>query len=609
MERELNKFLESDWEEEAEQLKEAFRGQYGLTQTNEFLIEGGKPCVWGEKESLKKYKRMTPGESVNEREMTDAEKKKREEIVLSLKKKKKDFQDRYGDDWENVMYATATKLAMEAVCNLEYFNNLNIQQINSYLKGLASLPKKQVIDHLKKHFNLKKIKMDMAGTKVLAFEGKEMESFTNFQEDSKMGKQSDDQLKKLHKTASAKDQSSPANKSFTKRIEKEMKKRGILEDTASIHTKRERIRKQREKMGLLKKKAPSQPKEKDTAIRRAAKQAGMSSSDRKGLYNEVEVDESTAEYAKSLEKIAKDRQLKMLSKSEKENLMKIAALLSKEKKEEVNEAKKPNLTAGMECQECGKRFRAKLSTLQYGKTKCPKCKSTDLDFAYGAKNESNELDEKKRETPDEWMKRTGKKPTKVKSGTGKAGKKAVMGFKKKLGVMSKKEKELDDKEREEREKNKEKNEQVGVRKVDFVDGVNENPVVAGIAAAAAKKELEKKKKKEKKEEAPVNVAPTAPDSGNIQYQEPVLGKIKKRKKIDEAVITSTFAGKQVFVVDSDMYHQCRLGKAKYHRYEKYVGTKRIGKAIREYGLKHPKRPIILQNGEGGPMLYLRYGRS
>ena len=30
---------------------------------------------------------------------------------------------------------------------------------------------------------------------------------------------------------------------------------------------------------------------------------------------------------------------------------------------------------GMECQECGKKFRAKLSTLQYGKTKCPKCKS------------------------------------------------------------------------------------------------------------------------------------------------------------------------------------------------------------------------------------------
>ena len=100
MERELNKFLESDWEEEAEGLKESFQGQYGKTQTNELLIE---------------------------RKMTDAEIDKREKIVLDLKKKKKDFQDRYGDDWENVMYATATKMAMEAFCNLEYFINLNIQ--------------------------------------------------------------------------------------------------------------------------------------------------------------------------------------------------------------------------------------------------------------------------------------------------------------------------------------------------------------------------------------------------------------------------------------------------------------------------------------------------
>ena len=52
-----------------------------------------------------------------------------------------------------------------------------------------------------------------------------------------------------------------------------------------------------------------------------------------------------------------------------------------------------HLTAGMECQECGKKFRAKLKTLEYGKTKCPKCKSTDLDFAFGAKNESSEIEE------------------------------------------------------------------------------------------------------------------------------------------------------------------------------------------------------------------------
>ena len=42
--------------------------------------------------------------------------------------------------------------------------------------------------------------------------------------------------------------------------------------------------------------------------------------------------ESTKEYAKSLEKIANDRALKMLTKSERENLKKIAALLDRERK-------------------------------------------------------------------------------------------------------------------------------------------------------------------------------------------------------------------------------------------------------------------------------------
>ena len=42
------------------------------------------------------------------------------------------------------------------------------------------------------------------------------------------------------------------------------------------------------------------------------------------------------------------------------------------------------------------------------------------------------LGEQKKETPDEYMKRTGKK-SKVKSGTGDAGKKAIAKFKKSLG--------------------------------------------------------------------------------------------------------------------------------------------------------------------------------
>ena len=116
------------------------------------------------------------------------------------------------------------------------------------------------------------------------------------------------------------------------------------------------------------------------------------------------------------------------------------------------------------------------------------------------------------------------------------------------------------------------------------------------------------------EEVPTNSA----GGGNVAgigvgpQGEPGVHPKKKKKKLaweDSRVLMNKFAGKDVFIVDSDMFHDCRMGKKKYHRYEKYVGTKRTGNAIREYGRKFPGRPIILQNGEDGPMLYLRYGRS
>lgn len=45
--------------------------------------------------------------------MSDAEMKKREEIVKSMKKNFKDFRKRYGKRAKDVMYATATKMAMK----------------------------------------------------------------------------------------------------------------------------------------------------------------------------------------------------------------------------------------------------------------------------------------------------------------------------------------------------------------------------------------------------------------------------------------------------------------------------------------------------------------
>ena len=52
-------------------------------------------------------------EQLEERKMTDGEKEEREEIVKKLKPKLQSFKDRYGDDAKKVMYATATKQAME----------------------------------------------------------------------------------------------------------------------------------------------------------------------------------------------------------------------------------------------------------------------------------------------------------------------------------------------------------------------------------------------------------------------------------------------------------------------------------------------------------------
>lgn len=51
-------------------------------------------------------------EEVNLDEMSDAQMKKREEIVKSMKDKTADFKKRYGDRWKDVMYATATKQVM-----------------------------------------------------------------------------------------------------------------------------------------------------------------------------------------------------------------------------------------------------------------------------------------------------------------------------------------------------------------------------------------------------------------------------------------------------------------------------------------------------------------
>ena len=70
-----------------------------------------------------------------------------------------------------------------------------------------------------------------------------------------------------------------------------------------------------------------------------------------------------------------------------------------------------------------------------------------------------------------------------------------------------------------------------------------------------------------------------------------------------------FAKNDVFVVDTERFNKARTGKKKYLKYEKYVGSDEVGNAIRDYGRKYPKKPIILQDEKTGSMIFLRYGRS
>ena len=102
-------------------------------------------------------------------------------------------------------------------------------------------------------------------------------------------------------------------------------------------------------------------------------------------------------------------------------------------------------------------------------------------------------------------------------------------------------------------------------------------------------------KKKTEEESPANNI----GSGNVNI-DPHL---KKKKKVK----TEEFSGNKVFVVSAQRFHDSRLGKARYARYEKYVGNDEVGEAIRLYGRSNPKLPIILKNSENGAMLYLKYG--
>lgn len=102
-------------------------------------------------------KKMKKEEYVNEKTMTSTEKEKKEKIVKSMKKDVTGFKNRYGDRAKDVMYATATKMAMKKESFNEnhnaiasgkekdeegYMANTEMDTINSAVKKLRKNIKK-----------------------------------------------------------------------------------------------------------------------------------------------------------------------------------------------------------------------------------------------------------------------------------------------------------------------------------------------------------------------------------------------------------------------------------------------------------------------------------
>jgi len=107
-------------------------------------------------------------------------------------------------------------------------------------------------------------------------------------------------------------------------------------------------------------------------------------------------------------------------------------------------------------------------------------------------------------------------------------------------------------------------------------------------------------KEEVEEDAPANSVA----AGNVN-----LDPFAKKKRKNAKVQWEMFGGQKVFVVSPERFYDSRLGKARYVRYEKYVGNDKLGETIRQYGRNNPKNSIILKNSGNGAMLYLKYGRK
>lgn len=139
-------------------------GEYKARQLNDpktevLVVKDGK-VITIDKKDLAKYKAQGYGlaeahggkHTTTGRSMTKGEEGKKERLVKGMKKNKSDFKKRYGKDADAVMYATATKNAMEGALNLDrdtmsdsigdmveaYVKRAPIEEINKILQFIKA---------------------------------------------------------------------------------------------------------------------------------------------------------------------------------------------------------------------------------------------------------------------------------------------------------------------------------------------------------------------------------------------------------------------------------------------------------------------------------------
>jgi len=143
-----------------------------------------------------------------ERAMSDSEKKKKEDIVMAMKKDTAGMKDRYGDRWKDVMYATATKKAMGE--EVEQIDEISRDTARSYIRKASAdnaerkkevmkpFPMKQMGKNVEMHKKFKKREagIEMAGKKAYGIGGKAKVNATESVElDEDISKMSDSRLK------------------------------------------------------------------------------------------------------------------------------------------------------------------------------------------------------------------------------------------------------------------------------------------------------------------------------------------------------------------------------------------------------------------------------